>query len=167
MKRRGGWGAKVPFFTTVTLLAASLSLWGASQFVSVHAGVTSRHYLELAGGSLILWRQSAYWPGEFQVGTPVFVRRRGDVLTPSLPTRGSTIDHYVVGFHFPIATLVLILIASRQWRRLPRYPTGHCPICGYDLRATPQRCPECGRVGESNYGGKGEASHVQISEAPR
>jgi hypothetical protein len=30
----------------------------------------------------------------------------------------------------------------RRYRVLP----GHCPSCGYDLRATPDRCPECGNV---------------------
>lgn len=48
-----------------------------------------------------------------------------------------------------IAQPLLVLLASAfgaVWvaRRATREKSGHCQTCGYDLRASPARCPECG-----------------------
>ena len=46
--------------------------------------------------------------------------------------------------HWSIALLGMILPVWRWGGRGRKVRPGHCPRCGYDLRATPGRCPECG-----------------------
>jgi hypothetical protein len=51
----------------------------------------------------------------------------------------------VVPLWLPTLALAIapVWLARHPWRRRRRAP-GLCPGCGYDLRGTPERCPECG-----------------------
>jgi hypothetical protein len=55
---------------------------------------------------------------------------------------------------FGIPPAARIYAWRRHRRRLAR--TGHCSHCGYDMRATPNRCPECGE----------EANGINASHVP-
>ena len=41
---------------------------------------------------------------------------------------------------------VAAIVMIRNTRRTVRSSEGRCIYCGYDLRATPRRCPECGML---------------------
>jgi hypothetical protein len=52
-----------------------------------------------------------------------------------------TIPFWAVAALFGLFTVLFMLARLIRWRRRSR---GVCAVCGYDLRASPDRCPECG-----------------------
>jgi hypothetical protein len=48
------------------------------------------------------------------------------------------------GVLFPLVGGVIIVYDRRRTTREQRIMENRCSVCGYDLRASPERCPECG-----------------------
>jgi hypothetical protein len=86
---------------------------------------------------LVSGRTSCEWemPGivYFEVKKPVGVA-------------AAMVDYWLIVVTLAIFPACWTLIRLRQNLKRRRCPTPVCPACGYDLRATPDRCPECGTV---------------------
>jgi len=69
------------------------------------------------------------------------------VITPEPRKPETRRSRYGVPCWF-LVTLTAIAPAAwlRPWKRRRLRMAGLCPSCGYDLRATPSRCPECGTL---------------------
>ncbi len=80
-------------------------------------------------------------------GSPPGFRARRYVDTRTPGHRGDrwvlAVPHWV--YLIPLA-LPPALHLNRLRKRRRRRSVGLCPACGYDLRATPDRCPECGAM---------------------
>ena len=75
--------------------------------------------------------------------------KHGSFFNPVSPAdpRPRSYGWQVVVPYWAIVPATAVLPVVWEWRRRTRRRreiAGLCPSCGYDLRATPERCPECG-----------------------
>ncbi len=85
------------------------------------------------------------WPGssvDRQVRLPGFSYESQHL--PLVPGEIIYSSHLRVSFWIIFVMALVLPVCRIRFRR--RYPPGRCAKCGYDLRATPERCPECGEV---------------------
>ena len=71
----------------------------------------------------------------------------GNLFAKARHTYSLEFPIWVLTLPFPLLLLSLLLLSARDRFRRPK--PGTCQKCGYDLRATPERCPECGQVVEN------------------
>ena len=80
----------------------------------------------------------------FQRGAGYFMRH-GAGNPWMYPITSVSMDLGTLAVVFALPPIVVGLVALRRWwRRRRRLAAGLCASCGYDLRATPELCPECG-----------------------
>jgi hypothetical protein len=59
--------------------------------------------------------------------------------------KGKALEIGIPGWLLILLTAILPALRLGTWlRRRARVAKHLCPVCSYDLRATPDRCPECG-----------------------
>jgi hypothetical protein len=109
-------------------------------------------------------RDNGFKPGTWDAGaqiwkTPNLVIWR-EVFSPGIhtyqhpyiPNAASPKNRLLKDLRVPIPLWLLAFVCALpigirgMYRRWRAFPPGLCPSCGYDLRATPDRCSECGAI---------------------
>jgi hypothetical protein len=95
-----------------------------------------RRFGPTAGESAAGWDQ---WHLKRSVGS-MYVPGVADGAITFWPPAQAGIEYWEIA----LPCSIIAWLAHRAGRRCGRKRQGLCTVCGYDLRASPERCPECG-----------------------
>jgi hypothetical protein len=146
-------------FAVAYLSVVILSLWEAIGVIALSIPVLM---ILIAGAPLIPGRN---WTWRLPLTASIFAFLASVAMGIEylLYARGAMPRTLSFGFH-PVGILVLAVLAlllliegllsKSNQKRAARAGEGQCSNCGYDLRATPDRCPECGTLvqGQASMG---------------
>jgi hypothetical protein len=134
-------------------VAERVSYWGNTRVLCLHSS-EGRAAVTVATGTIGPESRGAYGYGlhhEVVKPAPAIGSRWGFAYNRIDVSGGSWAGRlYIVAVpHWLPTTTAALLPAAwlgRRWRRARKHRAGLCRACGYDLRATPERCPECGAM---------------------
>jgi hypothetical protein len=135
---------------TVDWTGSDLVEWGELQR---HWSVfpVAKHGTDVVAARFLTGREGSNWPGTeyrwWRLSYTTSQRPQGPHSKTVADVPGAWQCSAVASYWLVLAVGVLpALRPVLRWNRARRRRRqGRCVCCGYDLRATPERCPECGR----------------------
>jgi hypothetical protein len=145
---------KIAAVISLLLCGATIVLWirsysAGGDFVQFFASDKWMTNVHSENGVISWWEK---WPPDIDPNSDIRWSSAPDV---SKSKRKTVFKEYSF-WPFALATAVLPATSTGIWaialvgrrQRSARASQGRCLTCGYDIRATPDRCPECGAVPE-------------------
>ena len=153
----------LPSALSLLVCVAAVALWVRSYFRLDSFGWRdapgSGFQLSSETGEFLLFRVTRVGPGEWGTGWNSFrvspdlrnARRIGSTFlgfqyyrSPPAASHGVVVAGVPYWFIALAAAALPGLRTARVYRHRRLVLHSRCAVCGYDLRATPDRCPECG-----------------------
>ena len=149
---------------SLVLLVASSGLWVRSYYAAPPEGNGYAAHWNFGSGEIGVERGEFVWLNRDDSPGPA----KWFQLFPSFYTPVFSVEEYddggngwdaftyysSISFQFrviAIPTLLIVAVRVFIWNKRKRsIIAGHCSTCGYDLRATPDRCPECGTIAQKD-----------------
>jgi hypothetical protein len=114
------------------------------------------HWRTTSTPFILNWRDLWFITGHIHLRIPAHPGNQSAVFPKNIATTQATgqswLSQYIIGIPFWLPILLLGTPIAWQLLNLParrrraRIAAGQCISCGYSLRATPNRCPECGTI---------------------
>jgi hypothetical protein len=159
MRRIGRWTFNAAAAISLALCVATVVLWVSTYHnrklyrqpsTRVLNGLWSKEvWIESDTGRLSLLCVSSNGQMVEEFFTPKWLERHGFYVRRTNGIYMGGVTLIIFELHLPHWFLLVVFalpLALRLMARKPRGRVGMCQVCGYDLRATPDRCPECGTV---------------------
>jgi hypothetical protein len=161
---------------SLLLCVAAIALWAWGHWAEVWVARTtplSRQALTVSRGelrmaashmlnaldrhpdSMLGWRFRTYPDSDLLADVPKLYPNARPPMAGSFVTHlerdgfEATLILLPMAFVVPLFAIMPLAAGARHVRRrhrAGRLRAGRCIACGYDLRATPERCPECGMI---------------------
>jgi len=158
VRQRSRW-VNVALYVCLLLTLLSAAGLAGGHFFSLEIGVGAPRLGMLVLG---MWRDTLYLGAIGEDAWWWFELKRANRQPLGTGALGFRWDYdpidgeYLVGIPLWLTTLVMLWLSWALWKRRRSRTVGLCSNCQYDLRATPDRCPECGAaMAGTGVGGHG------------